>query len=108
MSTTATIPADTSVPDMQQWVAQVAALSAQCDAVQRENVQLRAQVAWFQRQLLGKKSEKRIVETDAVQGTLGEVFDAVPDTPGPARRRAWPATRELPHPSVPPRTNRKR
>ena len=86
MSTTAAATADSSVPDMQQLAAQVAALSAQCDAVQRENVQLRAQVAWFQRQLFGKKSEKRIVEPDAAQGTLGEAFDAVSDTPAPGKK----------------------
>ncbi len=86
MSQTAAAIADSSVPDTQQLAAQVAALSAQCDAVQRENVQLRAQVTWFQRQLFGSKSEKRIVEPDAAQGTLGEAFDAAPDTPAPGRK----------------------
>jgi len=80
MSKTAVATADSSVPDMQQLAAQVAALSAHCDAVQRENVQLRAQVAWFQRQLFGSKSERRIALPDAMQGTLGEAFDAVPAT----------------------------
>jgi transposase len=64
---------------------QVAALSAQYDASLRENEQLRAQVAWFQRQLFGKKSEKRIVESDALQGTLGEAFDALPETSAPGK-----------------------
>jgi hypothetical protein len=66
--------------------AQVAALSARCDAVVSENVQLRAQVAWFQRQLFGRKGERRIVQPDAAQGTLGEAFDAAPDAPAPAKK----------------------
>lgn len=65
MSQTAAATADSSVPDTQQLMAQVAALSAQCDAVQRE---------------------KRIVEPDAMQGTLGEVFDAVSVTPAPGKK----------------------
>ena len=43
-----------------------------------EIVNLRRQVAWFQRQIFGQKSEKRLPETDSVQGTLGESFDAIP------------------------------
>ncbi|RKR43445.1 transposase [Paraburkholderia sp. BL17N1] len=66
--------------------AHVAALSARCDTVLGENAQLRAQVAWFQRQLFGRKSERRIVQPDAAQGTLGEAFDAVPDAPAPGRK----------------------
>jgi len=66
--------------------AQVAALSARCEAVLSENVQLRAQVAWFQRQLFGRKSERRIVQPDAAQGTLGEAFDAVPDAPASGKK----------------------
>ena len=45
-----------------------------------EIVNLRRQVAWFQRQIFGQKSEKRLAEADGVQGTLGESFDAVPAT----------------------------
>jgi len=66
--------------------AHVAALSARCETVLSENAQLRAQVAWFQRQLFGRKSERRLVEPDAAQGTLGEAFDAVPDAPAPGRK----------------------
>ena len=44
-----------------------------------EIVNLRRQVAWFQRQIFGQKSEKRLAEADGVQGTLGESFDTVPD-----------------------------
>ena len=38
---------------------------------------LRRQVAWFQRQIFGQKSEKHIPEHDAVQGVLGIGLDAV-------------------------------
>ena len=44
-----------------------------------ENTQLRRQVAWFQRQIFGQKSERRLPEADSVQGTLGESFDAIPE-----------------------------
>lgn len=53
--------------------------------LERENVNLKRQVAWFQRQIFGQKSEKRHVEPDGVQGVLGMGFDAVPDTPLPAK-----------------------
>lgn len=66
--------------------AQVAALSIRYEAVLSENAQLRAQVAWFQRQLFGRKSERRIVQPDAAQGTLGEAFDAAPDAPAPGKQ----------------------
>lgn len=52
----------------------------------REIVHLRRQVAWFQRQIFGQKSEKRLPQPDGVQGTLGEAFDAVPDD-GPPNKK---------------------
>ena len=52
----------------------------------REIVQLRRQVAWFQRQIFGQKSEKRLPEPDGVQGTLGESFDAIPDVVPPNKK----------------------
>ena len=51
-----------------------------------EIVNLRRQVAWFQRQIFGQKSEKRLAETDSVQGTLGESFDTVPDVVPPNKK----------------------
>ena len=51
-----------------------------------EIVNLRRQVAWFQRQIFGQKSEKRLPEPDGVQGTLGEPFDAVPDVAPPNQK----------------------
>ena len=50
---------------------------------EHEIVNLRRQVAWFQRQIFGQKSERRLPEPDGVQGTLGEAFDAVPDVVPP-------------------------
>ena len=44
---------------------------------EHEIVNLRRQVAWFQRQIFGQKSERRVPEADGVQGTLGEAFDAI-------------------------------
>lgn len=49
------------------------------DAKQREIIRLRCQVAWFQRQIFGQKSERQMPEPDSVQGTLGEAFNVVPD-----------------------------
>ncbi|CAN5896935.1 hypothetical protein BH11PSE12_BH11PSE12_33260 [soil metagenome] len=49
---------------------------------EREIVNLRRQVAWFQRQIFGQKSEKRHVEPEGVQASLGESFAALPtETP---------------------------
>jgi len=55
---------------------------------EREIVNLRRQVAWFQRQIFGQKSEKRHPDPEGIQGVLGVGFDAVPDTPLPARKSA--------------------
>src|ERR1035437_7402599 len=53
---------------------------------EREIVNLRRQVAWFQRQIFGQKSEKRLPEPEGVQGTLGVSFDAVPDALPPNKK----------------------
>jgi transposase len=52
----------------------------------REIVNLRRQVAWFQRQIFGQKSERRLPEPDALQGSLGEVFAAVPEATPTSRK----------------------
>lgn len=74
-----------------QTPAESAALSApqlaeRVGKLERENVNLRRQVAWFQRQIFGQKSEKRVPAPDPVQGTLGAGFDAVPGTALPAKK----------------------
>jgi transposase len=50
---------------------------------EREIANLRRQVAWFQRQIFGQKSERRLPEPEGVQGTLGESFAVVPDAAPP-------------------------
>ena len=55
-------------------------------ALERENAELRRQIAWFQRQLFGQKSERRIVEPEGVQGWLGQDFTAVPDQTPPNKK----------------------
>jgi transposase len=54
--------------------------------LERDNVNLRRQLAWFQRQIFGQKSEKRHPEPEGVQGILGVGFDAIPDTPLPVKK----------------------
>ena len=50
-----------------------------------EIVNLRRQVEWFQRQIFGQKSERRLLpEMQGVQGTLGETFTAIPDSAPPS------------------------
>jgi len=54
--------------------------------LERDNVNLRRQIAWFQRQIFGQKSEKRHPEPECVQGILGVGFDAIPDTQLPVKK----------------------
>ena len=44
------------------------------------------QVAWFQRQIFGHKSEQRLPDADGVQGTLGESFAATPEVVPPNKK----------------------
>ena len=53
-------------------------MSALLDAKEREIIRLRRQVAWFQRQIFGQKSERRMPEP---KGVLGHAWGSV-------RRRA--------------------
>ncbi|NML61352.1 hypothetical protein HHL21_09740 [Massilia sp. RP-1-19] len=41
------------------------------DVKDREIVHLRRQVAWFQRQIFGQKSERRLPEPEGIQGHAG-------------------------------------
>jgi transposase len=50
--------------------------------------ELQRQLDWFKRQLFGRKSERRLVQPDPQQGTLGGSFDEVP-----AQRPAVPKIR---------------
>lgn len=67
---TAAISANLSAPE----------LVALVGKLEHENINLRRQVAWFQRQIFGQKSERRHPEPEGVQGSLGESFAAVPET----------------------------
>ena len=55
------------------------ALAELVSTLEREIVQLRRQLAWFQRQFFGQKSERRVPLLEHEQGVLGEAFMAVPD-----------------------------
>ncbi|MES2356150.1 MAG: IS66 family transposase [Pseudomonadota bacterium] len=46
-----------------------------CGTLEDEVIRLRHQVAWFQRQIFGQKSERRIIENNSFQGTLGYALD---------------------------------
>jgi hypothetical protein len=63
---------------------------------EREIVNLRRQVAWFQRQIFGQKSERRLPEPEGVQVSLGEAFAAIPDVP-PSERKSRVASHERAH-----------
>jgi hypothetical protein len=76
-------------------------MSALLDAKEREIIRLRRQIAWFQRQIFGQKSERRMPEPEGVQGTLGEAFNVVPDDVAPARK-----TRIAAHERAPRNKNR--
>jgi transposase len=50
--------------------------------LERENADLRHQLAWFQRQIFGQKSERRLPEPEGLQGHLGQDFSAIPEARG--------------------------
>ena len=56
------------------------------DQKDHEIVDLRRQVAWFQRQIFGQKSERRQPEPDGIQASLGESFAVVPDQTLPNKK----------------------
>jgi hypothetical protein len=58
------------------------------DSKDREIIQLRRQVAWFQRQIFGQKSERRLSGPEGEQGILGEAFSAIPDQSEPNKKTA--------------------
>lgn len=50
--------------------------------------ELRRQVEWFKRQLFSQKSERRLqLVPDAQQGSLGQAFDAVPQSEAAAGKK---------------------
>ena len=64
-----------------EWEALVGKLS-------HEIADLRRQLAWFQRQIFGQKSERRPLVADSVQGSLGASFEVIPEVlPEPKKSR---------------------
>jgi transposase len=61
--------------------------------LESEVVALRRQVAWFQRQIFGQKSERREPVPEGMQGTLGQSFAALPETPQAGKKR-WVTAHE--------------
>ena len=61
------------------------------DSQERQIVQLRRQVAWFERQIFGQKSERHLPIPAGVQGTLGQAFDAIPPDLPPRKKVRIPA-----------------
>jgi len=57
-----------------EWEALVGKLS-------NENADLRRQIAWFQRQIFGQKSERRVLTAEGVQGTPGRILRCDPRGP---------------------------
>ena len=51
-----------------------------------EITKLRHEIAWFKRQIFGQKSERRTDLPAGMQGTLGEDFTAVPESPVPGKK----------------------
>jgi hypothetical protein len=54
------------------------------------------QVEWLKRQMFGEKSERRLVDRDPTQGTLGQGFDAIP-TDATAQKRTILVSVRAPH-----------
>ena len=71
------------------------------DTKDREIIHLRRQVAWFQRQIFGQKSEKRLPEPEGIQGTLGETFDTIPDAQTPSKKTTIAAHERATKPNKP-------
>ena len=52
-------------------------LEHRCGTLEAEVLQLKQQVAWFQKQIFGQKSERRMIESSGLQGTLGYDLDDI-------------------------------
>jgi transposase len=63
-----------------------AQMAKMLNELREENVQLRRQLAWFQRQIFGSKSERRVPPPDATQGSLGQDFNDIPEQPAPGKK----------------------
>lgn len=94
----------TNVERAQQFsTAEVAQLLSSHDALQREHAALKVDLAralkqldWLQRQVFGRKSERRIVEVGIYQMSFGGDFEHVPDTSAPDTRTIPAHERKVP------------
>lgn len=75
---------------------QIVEQSHRLASLSREVTTLKHQLDWFRRQLFGQKSERRIVEADAAQLSLGEALDAGEGGAPPAARVVAAHTRRAP------------
>ena len=83
-----TAAASTSLPPAQSAPRGAPELEALVGKLSHENADLRRQLAWFQRQIFGQKSERRLPVSDGLQGSLGVAFDTLPAVPpGPKKTR---------------------
>ncbi len=90
-SSTPTETTPRSAPELEALVGQLT----------HEVTQLRRQVAWFQRQIFGQKSERRLPVAEGIQGSLGESFDAIADVvPENKKTRVAAHERQPKHPSA--------
>jgi|APGre2960657505_1045072.scaffolds.fasta_scaffold09555_3 transposase len=85
-SSTPTETTPRSAPELEALVGQLT----------HEVTQLRRQVAWFQRQIFGQKSERRLPVAEGIQGSLGESFDAIADVV-PENKKTRVAAHERQH-----------
>ena len=83
--------------------AEVAQLLSSHAALQREHAALKADLAralkqldWLQRQIFGRKSERRIVEDGTFQLNFGEGFDEIPQDNPPQQRVIAAHERKVP------------
>jgi len=64
--------------------ARLASLQSGMDTLKAENDALKQQLAWFKRQLFGRKSEKRLIDNPDQLGLTEVLGEAVPAAPRPA------------------------
>lgn len=83
-------PTQTAPRSAPEWEALVGKLS-------NENADLRRQIAWFQRQIFGQKSERRIPVSEGMQGSLGESFAVIPEVL-PENKKTQVEAHERQHP----------
>src|SRR5690606_27625841 len=73
--------------------ADIAALIESHEALEGQVEQLKHQLAWFKKQLFGRKSERRLVELSAQQLSLGESLVAGDASAVPAKQQVKSHTR---------------